>query len=98
MTSEDDPVVLDMGLSAAEIRRVLAQAMPDWPWRDRADGVEATIDGRAVSLTIEPRPERRIALVVLPVTRLTLRFAAFAPEQRAAFLAAFARAFHRGGG
>jgi len=79
--------VKDMGLDEAEFLRCLPQAFTGLEWR--RDGRRAWTEG--VEITWEPAPPRRIALLELPVLRVSLQ----APE---AFLRRFDHAFQRGGG
>jgi hypothetical protein len=54
-------------------------------------------DGQ-VTLIIETLPERRIGMIVLPRTRVTMNFVNVGSKDRSGFIAAFERRFQRGGG
>jgi hypothetical protein len=90
----------EMGYSVDEFNAVLPAAMRDWRvsggphhWRVSA------ADGTLVSeIRIEPRPDRVIGALRLPVLAVTIDPASMHPERVAEFLHRFDRGFHRGGG
>lgn len=90
----------EMGYSVAEFSAVLPSAMRDWrvsggphDWRVSA------ADGSLVSdIRIEPRPDRAIGALRLPVLAVTIDLGDAHSELVAEFLHRFDRGFHRGGG
>jgi hypothetical protein len=89
--------VLEMGVTAAEFFRCLPPALHGLAWRLENDVVTAEGAALCVRILVEPQPDRRLGLIRLPVTRVTLETAG-APAARAAFRARFDRAFQRAGG
>ena len=90
----------EMGYSVGEFSAVLPSAMRDWrvsggPYRWRV----IAVDGSLVSeILIEPRPDRAIGALRLPVLAVTIDLGNTHPERVAEFLHRFDRGFHRGGG
>lgn len=91
-------VVKEMGLRPDEFFHWLPGAAGGMPWRRVDGGAVLGVAGRAVTISLEPLPERRIANVTMPVTRVVLDFDGLDAEETAAFLMRFDRAYHRGGG
>jgi hypothetical protein len=88
----------EMGLDHADFWRLLPRAVWDHPWR--AEGVRALIrvgEGR-VEITLGHTFDRRIALLRLPVTPVTIAWHDLGPEAFRAFLDQFDRHYQRGGG
>jgi len=88
----------EMGLDHADFWRLLPRAVGDRPWR--ADGHRAVIDLAAGRVEIELGRERvrRIALMAIPVTPVTIRWQGVDKAVFDAFLADFERHYQRGGG
>jgi hypothetical protein len=90
----------EMGYSLDEFIAVLPAAMRDWRvsggphhWRVNA------VDGSLVSdIQVEPRPDRTIGALRVPVLAVTIDLGNTHPERVAEFLHRFDRGFHRGGG
>lgn len=93
-----DPVIKDMATSWADFLRLLPVALRGWPHEVAGRTVEAGTPERGVTVTVEDLPPRRIALLEVARSRVTLTFRGLDAEERAAFLAQFDRAFQRGGG
>lgn len=92
-------LLMDMQLTAADFRRWLPGAAGDLPVAETADGFVVGADGRRLTVTLTPLPPRRIALLELPLTRVTLAFCdGWSPGERTAFLKRFDDYFRRGGG
>lgn len=87
----------EVSASPEEFLRGLRAAFPgrvtEAPGRVRVDG-----DGAVMEIVLVPGPPRAIALLRLPTLRVTIRFSAGTPAQRAELLAHMDRAMHRGGG
>jgi len=88
----------EMGLDHADFWRLLPRAVGDRPWR--ADGHRAVIDVGAGRVEIELGREgvRRIALMAIPVTPVTICWQDVDDVTFSAFLERFDRYFQRGGG
>lgn len=54
--------------------------------------------GRRLEITLGPEGERRIALLRMPATKVTLTFTGYPATEAEAALAAFDRSYQRGGG
>lgn len=96
----DSPISLEMGYSTDEFIRVLPGAMRDWVvtggpdvWQVR-DSAGELIAG----VRIEPRSERVIGALRLPVLAVTIDLAGAQETLMREFMRRFERGFHRGGG
>mgnify|MGYP001813527832 FL=1 len=89
-----------MGYTADEFIAVLPGAMRDWPvsggpefWR------VAGVDGGTIALIrIQPRPERVMGSLRLPVLAVTIDLLDVPAALAGEFMRRFDRGFHRGGG
>ncbi|MGE5505193.1 MAG: hypothetical protein ACM31L_12280 [Actinomycetota bacterium] len=85
-------------LSAAEFYRHLPLALARWQWHETGDHIHITLDGGRATVTFEPlAPLRLSASLSLPRLRVVLAIEGAQPV-RDAFIAAWDRAFQRGGG
>lgn len=93
-------VVLEMGCTADEFIAVLPAAMRDWRVGGGPDAWRVSkADGTAIAnIHIEPRPDRRIGALSLPVLSVKLDLDGVSEALAAEFLRRFERGFHRGGG
>jgi len=88
----------EMGCTLEELARWLPGATGHADAIPIPGGWRIAVPGGEVVLEAEPRPPRRIALLVLPVLHVRLRFQGLGPVARAAFLARFDAWTRRGGG
>ena len=81
----------------AEFVRILGMAFPDVVVDD---GKRLRVDGRdaVMEISLEPGPERRIALLCLPTLRVRIEFVEGSPKAQRAMLAHMDMAMQRGGG
>ncbi len=96
--SEEAVVEKEMGLSHADFFRTIANALGTDAFETTADGVTLDEEGRRLSITLGPESERRIALLSIPVTPVTLRFIGYPEDEIARRLKKFDQTFKRGGG
>ncbi len=105
-SSSGAPVTVqkEMGLTPADFLRTLPAAVAGHPWSLEEQGGRQVLrlayaaPERAVQISLEPAPERRIAALCLTVTQVTLCFENFSDAQQEAFLQRFDLYFQRGGG
>jgi hypothetical protein len=88
----------EMGLSHREFLRTLPRALEGRGYQ--RDGNTIVIDEPPRRLTIHLACEekRQIALLQLPVTRVTFAFSGYTEAETDAFMQRFTRYFQRGGG
>ncbi|MCF3629618.1 hypothetical protein RJ527_00050 [Thalassospiraceae bacterium LMO-SO8] len=91
-------ITKEMALTRAGFFRGIAKALGTDGFVATADGVVLDRDGRRLEITLGPERRRRIALMEIETMDVTLIFSGYSKEERAAALAAFDRAFQRGGG
>lgn len=89
----------EMAVTHADFFRSLPNAVDGAPYE--VSGTKVTVgesDARRLEIELGPEGERRIALLSVPATPVTLRFFGYSDSERAAALEAFDRGFQRGGG
>lgn len=88
----------DMALTRADFHRGIVRALGSDAFEGTADGVVLEDARGRLEITLGPERTRRIALLSVPAMAVRLIFTGYADADRAAALAAFDRAFQRGGG
>lgn len=88
----------DMGLTIPDFLRTLSAAVSPSTYRIEGDLVEIHHPRGTVSIRLQPQPERHLASLSLPVTRVSFDFGELDNAQRCRFMDRFERYFHRGGG
>jgi hypothetical protein len=88
----------EMTISHRDFFRVLPGALETDDFCIEGDTVTSGDGGRRLTIVLAPEAERRIALLKLPVTRVSLEFAGYEAAAVADAVARFDRAFQRGGG
>lgn len=88
----------EMTISHRDFFRILPGALATDDFLVDGDRVTAGEGSRRLEIVLSPQSERRIALLTLPVTHVSLEFVGYDAEQAAAALTRFDRAFQRGGG
>ncbi len=96
--TESISVEKEMGISHQEFFRVMTRALEG---RDYAiDGNRLSIQDkdRRMEMILADQSERRLGMVVLPVTRIRIELSGYGAEDAALAIAWFDRRFQRGGG
>jgi hypothetical protein len=95
-----DPLIVEkeMAITHAEFFRVIRRALAGRSSVIEGNRVRIEDGGGRLDITLAPEGERRIALVALPVTSVTLVFTGYGKTAAAEALARFDRWFQRGGG
>ena len=88
----------EMGIGHKEFFRNIPRAMGDSKYTENKDGVILEVDDKSLDISIAEEAERRIALIVLPITQVTLTFKGYDESEVTVFMEGFDRAFQRGGG
>jgi len=88
----------EMGLDHAEFHRTIANALGTDAFERRNDGVTLTQGQRTLEITLGPEGERKIALLRIPVTRITLAFTGYSDDEVKAAVKRFDMTFKKGGG
>ena len=91
-------VHLEMGLTHAEFYRTLPAALGDRSYSIADSVVTLEENDRQVVIELGPESERRIALLRMPVTWVSLEFSNYQQTEIDAFMMHFQRHFQRGGG
>lgn len=88
----------DMGCTEAEWLGWLPAAIGDAVWRREGASVQIDIPPGQLRVQWEPRPPRVIALMRMPVLRVSFAFEGLDEAQRYAFMKRFDLYMQRGGG
>lgn len=96
--SGDTVIDKEMGITHEEFFRNIARALDGEDYRQTATGVVVEGDGKSLTITLAEQGERRIALMVLPVTHVRLTFRGYPEAEIRQAVTAFDLAFQRGGG
>ena len=91
-------VTKDMSITHAEFFRLLPKALGPGAYSQDATRVVRDDGSRCLEITLGPEGTRRLALMRVPRTEVTLSFTGYSDAARAAALALFDRAFQRAGG
>jgi len=88
----------EMGCSHTEFRRALQRRYAGPGLEMREDGADIRVATGSVQLRLGAEGVRSIALLRLPVTRISFKFDGVDSAQRAGFMQHFELCFRRGGG
>lgn len=88
----------EMGIDHSEFHRGLPLAMGGSAYHIDGNRIVHDEGGKRFEIVVEPEQVRRLGLVRIPVTPVTLRFQGYTAEERGAAVARFERAYFRGGG
>jgi hypothetical protein len=88
----------DMGCTEAEWLGWLPAAMGDCPWQRTGSTAQAAIDKGTLSLRWQVMPPRMIALLRMPVLRVSFVMQGLDADQRYTFMKRFDLHMQRGGG
>ncbi len=99
-TVQADLVRIDkeMTISHRDFFRILPGALVTNDFRIDGDTVVVRDGDKRLTIVLSPETQRRIALLKLPVTRVSLEFIGYDPDAVAAAVGRFDRSFQRGGG
>ncbi len=87
-----------MGLTVDEFLRGLPGLAGGNPWVHEKGRVRLQMREGEVSMRLEPLPDRRLAALSIPVTRIEIDLSALPGAARKPFLARFDLHYRRGGG
>ena len=93
-----EPIVKDMAATWGDIVRLLPVALSGWSYEIEGAAVAVGTSDRGGVITVSPLPPRRLGLVEIQRSRVTLAFHGLDAGERDGFLRQFDRAFQRGGG
>jgi len=88
----------EMGITGDEFHRVLTRAYADDGMKIEEDRVTVADGERKMEISFEKLPDRKIALLSLPVARVTLSFSGYDEAEITAAVGRFDRHFQRAGG
>jgi hypothetical protein len=99
LSPDGEIAVLELGVDHAEFRRLFPHVVSPMepvyqPWGVRVEWP----DGGRVGIALSAEKVREIAGLRLPYLVVEVQFSGFTHARRAAFMARFARSFHKGGG
>ncbi len=91
-------IAKEMGITHKEFFRNIPRIFDTDDFVLNDDGASIEDEGKSLNITIAEEGQRRIALIVLPVTHVTLTFRGYDENSITKTVAAFDLAFQRGGG
>jgi hypothetical protein len=95
-----EPTVIEkeMGITHSDFFRTIPRALGSEDYEQSPDGVVLKSDGRQLEIKIGPQGERRIALMVIPRTQVTLIFTGYLEADVKSAVKRFDMMFKKGGG
>jgi len=87
-----------MGLTHADFYRDIVRVLGSGNYQTTDNGVIAEVSEKRLQIVISEQTQRKIALIVLPVTHVTFTFEGYGEDEITAFFVLFDRVFRRGGG
>ncbi len=90
--------VKEMGINHADFFRILPTALDTTDYQHSANGAVLKNGDKRLEISLGPEGKRTIALLVLPVTMVTMRFTGYGEAELADAMARFDLYFRRGGG
>ncbi len=87
-----------MALDHREFLRTLRPLLHGRDWRRTAEGVSIVMPPGRIEIVLGKTVERSLGSLLMPETEVTLTFPGLERPQIAAFMTAFDKTFHRGGG
>ena len=95
-------LIKEMAVTHGEFARTFARMFPEhaahWVTSTQGMSLQVPWGSGTVQVALGAESERRLAMMRLPQTGVTLVFDAVTADERAAFLNLFDRRFQRGGG
>lgn len=95
-----EPVVItkEMGITYSDFFRTIPRAIGSEEYTQSANGIVLETDGKRLAISLGPQGERKIALMVIPRTTVTLSFTGYDDEAIKALIKRFDMMFKKGGG
>ena len=98
MTEDLVIVTKEMAVTHADFFRVLPNAFPDRDYDVQGTKIWRQCDSGTLEIKLGPEGTRRIALLKLPQTSITLTFRGCSKTQRSELIEQFDKGFQRAGG
>ncbi len=90
--------VKEMGINHVDFFRILPTALDTTDYQRSATGAVLENGDKRLEISLGPEGKRTIALLSLPVTRVTLRFVNYGADELTSAMARFNLYYRRGGG
>ena len=91
-------LIREMSITHKDFFRLLPKAVNGAATVRQGNQVSITTAAGQVTITLTPETSRKLGLLTLPVTGVTLEFDGFSATAQAQFLARFDLAYQKGGG
>ena len=88
----------EMGITHRDFFRLLPMALGTDKFSTTIDSASLKAGMKSVEIELGPESSRRIALLVIPTTPVTLTLDGYSDSEAEIFMATFERAYQRGGG
>ena len=96
--SETKVIEKEMGMTHSDFFRTIPRALGSEDYTRSANGVVMETDGRRLEIVVGLEGERRIALMVIPRTQVTMTFSGYDETEIKAAVKRFDMMFKKGGG
>jgi len=95
-----EPVIInkEMGITHSDFFRTIPRALGSEDYIRSANGIVLETEGQNLEIIIGPEGERRIALMVIPRTEITMTFSGYSDDDIKAAVKRFDMMFKKGGG
>ena len=87
-----------MGISHRDFFRIFPAVIRGRAFQRLPEGVVYDESGRRLLVRLSTESQRRLGMLIIPVTTVELEFQGYTQAEVARFMARFERHFHRGGG
>lgn len=98
VTEDRVTVTKEMAVTHADFFRILPNVFPDRDYDVQGTTIRRQSDGGTLEIKLGPEGTRRIALLKLPQTSITLTFKGYSQSQRSELIEKFDKGFQRAGG
>ena len=98
MTEDRVTVTKEMAVTHADFFRILPSAFPNRDYDVQGTTIWRQSDGGTLEIKLGPEGTRRITLLKLPQTSITLTFRGYSQSQRSELIEQFDKGFQRAGG
>jgi len=95
---ETEVIEKEMGITHSDFFRTIPRALGSEEYSRSANGVVLESDGKRLEIVVGPEGERRIALMVIPRTQVTMTFTGYNEAEIKAAVKRFDMMFKKGGG
>ena len=87
-----------MSIGEADFFRILPRALTPYAYSATQNVISVMLGHGSVDITLSPQPDHKLAVLVLPVLAVDIRFKGVSETDQAIFITQFDKSYQRGGG